>query len=206
MGFALAREAERRGAEVTLIAANTSLEPPRGAEVIEVETAAELERACEQQFDACDVLLMAAAVADFRPSAPADHKLKKTNPPTPPAPIALEQTTDVIAALAARRRPGQVLVGFAAEHGTGAVDYGRSKLERKRLDAVVVNDISEPGIGFDASDNEVVILSSDGITTEVPRTAKARVAGAVLDEVERLMLKKERDGATGASTRSPARV
>ena len=108
---------------------------------------------------------MAAAVADFRPASPAAHKLKKDRgTPT----IELEPTDDVLSALAARRRAGQVLVGFAAEHGDGAVDYGRGKLERKRLDAVVVNDISTPGIGFDSADNEVTILS--------PR--RGRAAGA----------------------------
>ena len=87
---------------------------------------------------------MAAAVADFRPRDPADHKLKKTDPSHPPR-LELEPTEDVLSGLSARRRPGQVLVGFAAEHGDGAIDYGRGKLERKGLDAIVVNDISRPG-------------------------------------------------------------
>jgi phosphopantothenoylcysteine decarboxylase / phosphopantothenate---cysteine ligase len=190
MGFALAAEATRRGAEVTLIAANVALDPPDHVATLPVETAAELQAACEQAFDACDVLLMAAAVADFRPAAPADAKLKKdAGPPT----IALEPTADVLSSLAARRRPGQVLVGFAAEHGAGAVDYGLGKLQRKRLDVVVVNDISEPGIGFDGPDNEVTILSRDGARRLVPRTSKDSIAQAVLDEVQRLRL--ELDGA-----------
>ena len=103
---------------------------------------------------------MAAAVADFRPGAPAATKLKK-DPRHPPT-IELEPTEDVLSTLAAERRPGQVLVGFAAEHGDRAVDYGRGKLERKRLDAIVINDISQPGIGFDAADNEVTILIAGG--------------------------------------------
>ena len=172
MGFELAAEALRRGASVTLVAANASLEPPARARVIEVETAAELARACEREFDTCDVLLMAAAVADFRPVASASTKLKKDS--GVPGPIELELTDDVIAELASRRRSGQLLVGFAAEHGDGAIEYGRSKLRKKRLDAVVVNDISHKDIGFDSADNEVTIVTSDGAERSVPRAGKAR--------------------------------
>ena len=203
MGFALAREAARRGADVTLVAANVTLDPPPGVRVLPVGTAAELAQACEREFDACDVLLMAAAVADFRPASPVAHKLKKDRgTPT----IELEPTDDVLTALAARRRDGQLLVGFAAEHGDGAVDYGRGKLERKRLDAVVVNDVSTPGIGFDSSDNEVTILAAGGGVRQVPRASKEGVARAVLDEIERL--RSERGDANGAraNARSAARV
>jgi phosphopantothenoylcysteine decarboxylase/phosphopantothenate--cysteine ligase len=185
MGFALAEQAARRGAAVTLVAANAAAQPPAGATVIEVETAAELKRACEQAFVDCDVLLMAAAVGDFRPAAAASGKLKKDA--GPPAARELEQTDDVISGLAAQRRPDQLLIGFAAEHGDGAVAYGRDKLERKGLDAVVVNDISRPGIGFDAPDNEVTIVASDGTTRHVPRGSKDAVARAVLDEAQRLL-------------------
>jgi phosphopantothenoylcysteine decarboxylase / phosphopantothenate---cysteine ligase len=209
MGFALAAEALRRGASVTLVAANTSLDPPAGASVVEVETAAELARACEQAFPGCDVVLMAAAVADFRPAEAAETKLKKDAGLPPP--IALEQTEDVIAGLAARRRPGQLLIGFAAEHGDGAVAYGVSKLRGKRLDAVVINDISDPEIGFDSADNEVTIVTVDGAERSVPRASKTLVARAVLDEVRRLRgiegkTERETSGAAGASTRSTARV
>jgi phosphopantothenoylcysteine decarboxylase/phosphopantothenate--cysteine ligase len=203
MGFALAREAARRGADVTLVAANVMLEPPPGVRVLPVGSAAELAQACEREFDACDVLLMAAAVADFRPASPVEHKLKKDRgTPT----IELEPTDDVLSMLSARRRAGQVLVGFAAEHGEGAVDYGRGKLERKRLDAVVVNDVSTPGIGFDSSENEVTILTAGGGVRQVPRASKEGVARAVLDEIERL--RSEREGADGAraDARSAARV
>ena len=99
--------------------------------------------------------------------------------------LRLERTDDVLAALAERRRPGQVLVGFAAESGAGAVDYGRGKLERKGLDAVVVNDIAQPGIGFDTADNEVTIVTADG-DQAVPRATKSEVARAILDMVLRL--------------------
>ncbi|MGI8506894.1 MAG: bifunctional phosphopantothenoylcysteine decarboxylase/phosphopantothenate--cysteine ligase CoaBC [Solirubrobacteraceae bacterium] len=184
MGFALAAQAARRGAEVTLVAANVALEPPPAVSVVEVQTAAELGRACEREFAACDVLLMTAAVSDFRPSQPAASKLKKDRGVPR---IELEPTEDVLSALAARRRRGQVLVGFAAEHGEGAIGYGRAKLERKRLDAVVVNDVGQPGIGFDAHENEVTILLAGGHERRVARTSKERVAAAVLDEVELLL-------------------
>jgi phosphopantothenoylcysteine decarboxylase/phosphopantothenate--cysteine ligase len=192
MGFALAERAARRGAEVTVIAANVGLSAPPGVTAIPVATAAELKAACEERFDATDVLLMAAAVADFRPRDPANHKLKKTDPTHPPR-LELEPTEDVLSALAGRRRPGQVLVGFAAEHGDGAIDYGRGKLEHKRLDAIVVNDISQPGIGFDAADNEVTILDRDGGELRLRRSRKEQIADAVLDEVEKLRAKESDD-------------
>jgi phosphopantothenoylcysteine decarboxylase / phosphopantothenate---cysteine ligase len=197
MGFALAGEALRRGADVTLVAANATATPPVGATVIEVETAAELHAACVTAFERSDVLLMAAAVADFRPAAPIAGKLKKDG--GPPAPIELEPTDDVISDLAERKRQSQLVIGFAAEHGDGALAYGADKLKRKRLDAVVVNDVSRPGIGFDAADNEVTILASDGTSTAVPRAGKEIVARAVLDEVERLRSRpEENEGANGA--------
>jgi phosphopantothenoylcysteine decarboxylase/phosphopantothenate--cysteine ligase len=190
MGFALAERAARRGAEVTAIAANVSLPAPPGVTVIAVETAAELKAACEDRFDATDVLLMAAAVADFRPREPASHKLKK-NAGAPR--LELEPTDDVLSALSGRRRPDQVLVGFAAEHGDGAIDYAREKLQRKRLDAIVVNDISQPGIGFDAPDNEVTILARDGSEHRLRRSRKEHIADGVLDEVEKLRAKESDD-------------
>jgi phosphopantothenoylcysteine decarboxylase/phosphopantothenate--cysteine ligase len=114
-----------------------------------VGPAAELQAACESRFDEADMVFMAAAVADFRPSGEQAGKLKKDHH-AEGLTLALEPTDDILAGLAARRRPGQVLVGFAAEHGEDAVAHGRGKLERKGLDAVVVNDISRAGIGFDA--------------------------------------------------------
>jgi phosphopantothenoylcysteine decarboxylase/phosphopantothenate--cysteine ligase len=181
MGYALAAEAARRGAAVTLVAANVALPAPAGVEVVPVRTAAELQAACAERFGEADVLLMAAAVADYRPADPHAGKLKK-DATGESLELRLERTADVLAGLAAARRPGQVLVGFAAEHGDGAVDYGREKLERKGLDAVVVNDVAQPGIGFDATDNEVTIVSPEG-ERHVPRGAKSDVAAAVLDTV-----------------------
>jgi phosphopantothenoylcysteine decarboxylase / phosphopantothenate---cysteine ligase len=196
MGFALAERAARRGAEVTLVAANVSLPAPAGVHVVPVGTAAELKAACDERFAQTDVLLMAAAVADFRPRDPAAHKIKKTDPAGPPA-LTLEPTEDILSALAAARRPGQLLVGFAAEHGDGALAYGRDKLERKRLDAIVVNDISQPGIGFDAAENEVTILLVDGSEHRLRRTRKEQIAEGVLDEVDKLLVPaKESDDRT----------
>ncbi|MGH2836191.1 MAG: phosphopantothenoylcysteine decarboxylase, partial [Solirubrobacteraceae bacterium] len=175
----------RRGAEVTLVLANVGLPVPAGVRVLRVETAAQLSVACAEELLACDVLLMAAAVADFRPAQPAQHKLKKTGPEVP-SEIELEPTEDVLTKLVELRRPGQLLVGFAAEHGEGAVAYGREKLARKGLDAIVINDISRADIGFDSEHNEVLILTREGVEQHIPRTAKGEVADHVLDQVWRM--------------------
>lgn len=190
MGFALAASAVARGAQVTLVAANVALAPPPGVRVVPVCTAAELGAACEREFEACDVLLMAAAVADFRPVNPADHKLKKdAGPPI----IELEPTVDVISALATSRRSDQVLVGFAAEYGDGALASARAKLERKRLDAIVVNDVSQPGIGFDTPDNEVTVVTA-AAERHLLRAGKDAIADGVLNEVQQLLMSvKESD-------------
>jgi phosphopantothenoylcysteine decarboxylase/phosphopantothenate--cysteine ligase len=189
MGFALARAAEGRGAEVTMVAANVALERPDGITCREVGTAAELKEVCEREFPACDVLLMAAAVADFTPAAPANGKLKKADRDR--LELVLEPTADVLAGLAAKRRADQTLVGFAAEHGPGAVTQAQSKLSAKHLDALVVNDISREDIGFDVDANEITILSAPGDGSEVrcrevARASKAQIAEAILDAVEDL--------------------
>ncbi|MCW2982650.1 MAG: coaBC [Conexibacter sp.] len=183
MGFALAEEAAALGAEVTVIAANVALTPHPRVRYLDVETAAQLRDAAIAEFAATDVLVMAAAVADFRPAAAHDGKLKKTD--RDELTLVLERTEDVLSGLSASRGPGQTLVGFAAEHGADAVAYGRDKLVRKGLDAVVVNDVSQPGIGFDAADNEVTIVTASG-EEAVPRGTKAEVARAILATVGRL--------------------
>lgn len=207
MGVALAARAAARGADVTLIAANVSAPLPPGVKVVRVSTAAQLKTACEEGFPRCDVLLMAAAVGDFRPASPAQHKLKKTGPDFPME-IELEPTQDILKALAASRRPGQILVGFAAEHASGGaaqrpeglVAYGREKLVDKGLDAVVVNDISRSDIGFESEANEVVIATAEHVRW-VPRAPKEEVADAVLDEVER-----RREEAGGGARAHPGSV
>jgi phosphopantothenoylcysteine decarboxylase/phosphopantothenate--cysteine ligase len=181
MGFALAEEAAARGAEVTVVAANVSLPRDPRVRYVDVSTAAELQEACEREFPGCHVLLMAAAVADFRPVDPAEAKLKKDQVGDELR-LDLERTPDVLAALAGRRVAGQTLVGFAAEHGEGAVEYGRSKLRAKSLDAVVVNDIARAEIGFDSRDNEVTIVSA-GHERSVALADKRQVAAAILDAV-----------------------
>ena len=187
-GFAGAAEAARRGAEVTVVAANVSLPRARGIEYVDVETAAEMADATTREFEHAGVLVMAAAVADFRPAAPEQSKIKKDG--RTGLTVELEPTPDVLAAVSERRRPGQLLVGFAAEHGDGAVERARGKLERKRLDAVVVNDISRSDIGFDVDANEVTIVTAGG-DEPVPFGPKEDVARAILDVVERLRVPTE---------------
>lgn len=183
MGIALADAAAARGARVTLVAANVALASDPRVERLDVATAAELQAACEGRFAQADVLLMAAAIADFRPASPADHKLKKDG--RDELVVVLEPTSDVLMGLAADRRPGQVLVGFAAETGPAdeQVAHARAKLDRKNLDAVVLNDVGAPGIGFDAPENAVTIVTADA-QRAVARSAKTEVAQAVLDAVD----------------------
>jgi phosphopantothenoylcysteine decarboxylase/phosphopantothenate--cysteine ligase len=180
MGFALADEATALGAAVTVIAANVSLARSPRVRYVEVGSAAEMQSACEAELENADVLLMAAAVADFRPAQAVETKLKKGE--REELVVALERTPDILSGLAAQRRPDQLLVGFAAEHGDGALRYGRDKLARKGLDAVVVNDIARSDIGFESADNEVTIITAAG-ERHVERASKAEVARAVLEVV-----------------------
>jgi phosphopantothenoylcysteine decarboxylase / phosphopantothenate---cysteine ligase len=183
MGLALAQAARARGAQVTVIAANVALHQPSDVGWREVGTAAQMQQACEEEFPTCDVLLMAAAIADFRPATPSNGKIKKSQQEH--LRLELEPTADVLCGLAAKRRADQTLIGFAAEHGQGAIDYGRGKLKEKCLDAVVVNDISRTDIGFDADANEVTILTATG-EHHVPRASKASIAESILDAVTQL--------------------
>jgi phosphopantothenoylcysteine decarboxylase/phosphopantothenate--cysteine ligase len=197
MGFALASEAATLGATVTAVAANVALPRDPRVRYVDVETAQELQDACAAAFADCDVLLMAAAVVDFRPASPIAGKLKKRGDDG--LHVDLERTPDILAGLASARRPGQTIVGFAAEHGDGALAHGREKLARKALDAIVVNDISRSDIGFDATDNEVTILT-DAEETHVALASKTAVARAVLDTVMRLRaraLARETTGPAG---------
>jgi phosphopantothenoylcysteine decarboxylase/phosphopantothenate--cysteine ligase len=180
MGFALAEQAAALGAEVTVVAANVALPRSPRVRYLDVVTAAELQAAAETEFPRADVLLMAAAVADYRPADAANHKLKKDE--REELVIALERTPDILSGLAATRRTGQTMVGFAAEHGDGAIAYGRDKLARKGLDAVVVNDIARADIGFEGPENEVTIVTASG-ERHVPRASKAEVARVILGVV-----------------------
>ena len=180
MGFALAEQAAALGAQVTVVAANVALARDPRVRYVDVETAAQLQEACAAAFEDSDVLLMAAAVADYRPARSFAGKLKKASDER--LRVELERTPDILSGLANRRRADQTLVGFAAEHGDGALEHGRVKLARKRVDAVVVNDIARSDIGFGSPDNEVTILTAAG-ETHVARASKAEVARAVLDAV-----------------------
>ena len=182
MGVALAEEAGRRGADVTLLAANLAVPAPAGVTLVETPTAADLEREALERADA-DVIVMAAAVADYRPAAPLDEKRPKDDVEWE---VALEPTTDVLAAIGARRRNGQVLVGFAADRGDSGLERARAKRIAKKVDLFVFNDVSRADIGFDAAENEVVVVSERGERT-IEKAPKPVVAAAVLDEVERLL-------------------
>jgi phosphopantothenoylcysteine decarboxylase/phosphopantothenate--cysteine ligase len=181
MGFALAAAAARRGAEVTLIAANVSLPTPPGARRIDVETAAQLAEACRAEFPASQVLLMAAAPADFRSGEVAEDKLKREGA----LDLRLEPTEDILAGLAAGREAGQTVVGFAAEHGEGGAERARRKLARKNADLIVLNDVSDPAIGFESEHNAVTLIDSAG-ATDLPLAPKEAIAEQILDRVDRL--------------------
>jgi phosphopantothenoylcysteine decarboxylase/phosphopantothenate--cysteine ligase len=182
MGAALAAEARRRGAEVTLVAANLSVPPPVGVEVVSAPTAGDLARETLARREV-DVVLMAAAVADYRPAEPDSGKRPKDGEPWM---VTLEPTTDVLRELGEGRRNGQVLVGFSADTGGQGLERAREKLAAKRVDLIVFNDVSRDDIGFDAADNEVVLVSAEG-DSRLDKASKERIAMAILDEVaERL--------------------
>jgi phosphopantothenoylcysteine decarboxylase / phosphopantothenate---cysteine ligase len=189
MGLALASAAARRGAEVTLIAANVSLPEPAGVRRIDVETAAELAEATRSEFPSSQVVLMAAAPADFRPPAVEPGKLKRADG----LELSLEPTEDILAGLAARRAPGQVIVGFAAETGEGARERAREKRSRKGVDLIVLNDVSDPAIGFESENNAVTLIDAES-ESEVPIASKDEVAAAILDRVDRLRQPGTRSG------------
>jgi phosphopantothenoylcysteine decarboxylase/phosphopantothenate--cysteine ligase len=178
MGYALARVARRRGAEVTLVSGETSLAPPPGVRTIVVGTAREMARAIEDVFPRATVLIMTAAVADYRPRRPLARKMKKG-----PATLALEleRNPDILGGLA-RRKGRRLLVGFAAETHDLAVE-ARRKLREKHLDLIVANDVGAPGIGFGSDANAVRLLDAGGLDATVPTLPKEEVAGRVLDWV-----------------------
>ena len=185
MGVALAEEARHRGAEVTLLAANLAVPPPSGVTVVDTPTAADVEREALARADA-DVIVMAAAVADYRSPTPLAGKRPKDRDAWT---MELEPTSDVLAALGATRSPGQVLVGFAADRAGAGLERAREKRLAKSADLFVFNDVSRADIGFDATENEVVVISEAG-ELRVGKAPKREIAAAVLDEVERLLSKR----------------
>jgi phosphopantothenoylcysteine decarboxylase/phosphopantothenate--cysteine ligase len=180
MGAALAAEARRRGAEVTLVASNLAVPTPVGVDVVQAPTAEDVARETLARGDA-DVVVMAAAVADYRPADAEEGKRPKDDAPWT---VTLEPTTDVLRELGARRNNGAVavLVGFAADHGERGLQRAREKLGNKRADLIVFNDVGRDDIGFDAAENEVVLVSSDG-ERRIEKAAKERIAAVILDEV-----------------------
>jgi len=181
-GYAIAAEAAARGADVTLVT-TVDRPAPAGVEIVDVVSAADMQAAVMPRAAAADLIVMAAAVADFRPVTVADHKIKKhrfgaDGPPV----IVLEPTHDFLVDLGAQKRPGQVLVGFAAET-SDLVANATAKLRDKGLDLIVANDVSEPGVGFEHDTNAVVLLGADGMRQDVPLTDKRGVARYILDAV-----------------------
>jgi phosphopantothenoylcysteine decarboxylase / phosphopantothenate---cysteine ligase len=187
MGVALAEEARKRGAEVTLLAANLALVPPRGVEVVETPTAAAMLDEAVARGDA-DVVLMAAAVADYRPAEAAEGKRPKDERAWQ---VTLEPTADVLRTLGERRTNGQVLIGFAADRGDRGPARAHEKLEHKHVDLMVYNDVSRTDIGFDAGDNEVVLITAAG-ERRVAKAPKDQIATAIVDAAEELLREQAR--------------
>jgi phosphopantothenoylcysteine decarboxylase/phosphopantothenate--cysteine ligase len=181
MGVALAAEAQRRGARVTLLASNLAVPAPNGVELVETPSAHDLER--EALARDADVVIMAAAVADYRPAEALATKRPKDAATWT---LELQPTTDVLKTLGGRRRPGQVLIGFAADQGATGLERAREKLTRKNVDLIVFNDVAAEGIGFESGDNAVTIIGRAGERT-VPRAPKDEIAAAILDDVEALL-------------------
>jgi len=183
MGVALAAEARRRGARVTLLAANLAVAAPPGVELVETPTASELETEALARGVEADVVIMAAAVADYRPAAALATKRPKDRSGWS---LELEPTTDGLAVLGERRVPGQILVGFAADQGEPGLDRARQKLTRKKADLLVFNDVGRADIGFESADNEVTLIDGSGERT-IAKAPKDAIAAAILDQVERLL-------------------
>ena len=179
MGYAIAEEAQRRGAGVTLVSGPTHLTPPFDCELVEVRSAREMDRAVQDHFEKADITVMAAAVADFSPLRRYDHKMKKSDAPDA---LQLERTIDILNRLSTRKRDSQVLVGFAAE--TKQLEQaGREKLQRKKLDLIFVNDVSQEDRGFASSHNQVLCLDRLGGQAESDLLPKNEIARFVWDRV-----------------------
>jgi phosphopantothenoylcysteine decarboxylase/phosphopantothenate--cysteine ligase len=184
MGYAVVEAARARGASVTLVSGPVSLPKPAGVTVIEVESAAEMKAAMEGRATDSDIVIMAAAVADYRSAAPADGKIKKDSAEVQ---FSFVRNDDILASLGKSKPKGQVLVGFAAET-SNVVAYGQDKLKRKNADLFVANDVSRKDIGFSADENEVHLLFADGRVEKVEKAPKKRIANAILDAARKLHL------------------
>jgi len=182
MGFALAERARDRGAVVTVIAANVNLPDPSGVTRIDVESTAELAARCEERFPDSDLLLMAAAPADFTVAGSSNEKLSRSGGEFS---LDLVPTEDILAAISNTRSAGQTIIGFAAQFGGDAIGKARGKLERKGADMIVLNDVSDSSIGFDSTENEVTLVTA-GSEIKVPRASKFEVADRILDRAVEL--------------------
>ena len=177
MGYAIAEAAERRGARVILVTAPTSLRTPANCESVPVVTAEEMRQAILARLDEATIVIKAAAVADYRPRAQAEQKLKRLGPIT----LEFEPTEDILREVVTRKRPGTLVIGFAAET-ENPLQHGRDKLLRKGADAIVLNDVSRPGLGFDSDRNAVTFLTP-GTAIELPEMSKRELADRILQEV-----------------------
>jgi phosphopantothenoylcysteine decarboxylase/phosphopantothenate--cysteine ligase len=201
MGYALAEAAQSRGAKVLLISGPSALYPPAHVEVVKVTTADEMRAAVLNRMSEASLVIKAAAVADYRPATVADQKLKRTGPLT----IELTPTEDILAEVVRKRRPGQLIVGFAAET-ENTVENGRAKLLRKGVDAIVLNDVSREGLGFDSDHNGATFLTTT-TAIDLPEMTKRKLADRILDEVVALRrpqsLLVELSGAETSDTDAP---
>ena len=180
MGYALAEEAAARGAEVVLVSGPSALQPPTGLKkFISVETAAEMREAVLREAETSRIVIKAAAVADYRPKSVSEHKIKKNDEELS---IILEKNPDILKELGQKKRPGQILVGFAAET-QNLLQYAREKMEKKNLDFIVANDVTKPGAGFNTATNLVKIISRDGGIEDVPMMTKREIAKRIFDRV-----------------------
>lgn len=186
MGFALAKAAKKRGAHVILISGPTSLTPPEGVVFINVTTAEEMSKEVKNSFPVSDVVIMTSAVADFKPSKVIVSKIKKENAPSN---IQLVATPDILLELGKNKKKGQIIIGFAAED-KNLIQNAKDKLIQKNLDLIVANDISEPGVGFEADTNQVTLINHSGVIKTLPKEDKGWIAEKILDHLEDL-LKKE---------------
>lgn len=183
MGYALAEAAQKRGAQVVLVSGPTSLSAPRGVEVVPVETAEEMTKALSTRLSWSTVVIMSAAVADYRPKHPAPRKLKKQG--TTETALELERTTDILSMLSSQKT-SQLLVGFAAETND-LVAHAKDKLESKHLDLIVANDITKPGAGFGSDENVATLIDRNGLVIKLPLKSKRELAGDILDAAHRLL-------------------
>jgi phosphopantothenoylcysteine decarboxylase/phosphopantothenate--cysteine ligase len=183
MGYALAAAARARGAEVTLISGPVSIAAPAGVNLVKVESAEEMKKACDKYFKDADVTIKAAAVADFRPRAQTREKIKKQKVALS---MELENTPDILADLGKKKRKGQILVGFAAET-KDLVQNAKKKLQAKNLDLIVANDVSKRGAGFDVDTNIVTILFKDGKKKQLPQITKRELSGQLLDIIREIL-------------------